>query len=252
MGAYFFYDGRKALSDLGQDNSIAGIRALGFGQLNTNSLVKVDLGSFIPNVIVANLPQLILSFLFVTYNAVYTCQLVGREWDQFGLKRAPLRVSINRPGQRRTFYLGLPYRYAAVLVAISIILHWLMSQSLFLADLQALDAYPEDSSAGSEYKVGYSVIAIFAGLIASSVTIVIGIGFGLRRYSGSIPLVGSCSAAISAACHPGPNEPPDMVDRPLKWGVVDTKIVDGDMTISHCAFTADENARAPREGELCA
>ena len=51
--------------------------------------------------------------------------------------------------------------------------------------------------------------------------LVILMSFGAVRHLRSpIPLVGGCSLAISAACHPNSNEK-DMADKNLKWGVVD-------------------------------
>ena len=54
---------------------------------------------------------------------------------------------------------------------------------------------------------------------------------GLRRYEEGMPLAGSCSAAISAACHPQADEV-DVSLVPLKWGVVDV-----DKGVGHCAFS---------------
>ena len=56
-------------------------------------------------------------------------------------------------------------------------------------------------------------------------------GMGLRRYNGGMPLVGSCSAAPSAACHPLADEL-DVALLPVKWGVV--SISQG---VGHCALS---------------
>jgi hypothetical protein len=74
------------------------------------------------------------------------------------------------------------------------------------------------------------------------------IGFGYMPYKRSITLVGSCSMAISAACHPG-----DHVDglivatQKLQWGVLATS----DDMVSHCTFSAEE-VEAPIIGEMYA
>ena len=60
---------------------------------------------------------------------------------------------------------------------------------------------------------------------------ILGVGSGLRRYKGGIPLAGSCSAAISAACHPLVDEG-DVAQVPVKWGVVSV-----DKGVGHCALS---------------
>ena len=146
-----------------------------------------------------------------------------------------------------------------------------MSQSLFLANLAfsasdgsealvRLDAYgssevfsrynPRKRFANSNtiYRAGHSCIAIICTTALGVITILTGIAFGLRRYEASIPLVGSCSAAITAACHPSSDtEPADMAEQPLKWGVVSTS-EDG---IAHRALPS-RWVTAPAEGQLCA
>lgn len=76
-----------------------------------------------------------------------------------------------------------------------------MSQSLFLA---LIDVYYSDGSYDefdSISTVRLSCIAIIFTIILSSVALFGGIFNGFRGYEVVMPLVGSCSAAISAACH---------------------------------------------------
>jgi len=71
--------------------------------------------------------------------------------------------------------------------------------------------------------------------------------FGLRKYPGKIPLVGSCSAAIAAACHPiGDDLAPDTVEKPLKWGVVGER-----NGVKHLSFSKNE-VDEPVEGVVYA
>lgn len=48
---------------------------------------------FILNDIWANYWQMIISMLYLAYNALLTCQLVGEEWSGYAAERKPLRVS---------------------------------------------------------------------------------------------------------------------------------------------------------------
>jgi hypothetical protein len=87
---------------------------LGFGTVNTNSVVGVAPRGLIATTLFANLPQGILSFLYLTYNGLFSCMLGSLEWSRFGRFRKTLRVTAPEGGQRSTYYLQLPYTYALV------------------------------------------------------------------------------------------------------------------------------------------
>ena len=61
-----------------------------------------------------------------------------------------------------------------------------------------------------------------------------GIVNGFRVYDAGMPLAGSCSAAISAACHPKQQDK-DMSVLPVKWGAEKTT-----GPIGHCSFSSFE------------
>jgi hypothetical protein len=80
------------------------------------------------NVLIANLPQIILSTIYYTYNCLFTCFSLGYEWHSYVNHRRSLRVSTHTCGaQCTTYFLQLPYRFAVPLMASSGILHWLCS-----------------------------------------------------------------------------------------------------------------------------
>lgn len=193
-------------------------------------------------VLLANSPQVLLSCLFLAYNSLFTCMLLADEWNTYARKRKPLRVTSPTGLQRSTYRLQLPYKYGIPLLVISGALHWVVSQSLFLARVAYFEGDQEESNA-SFSTVGYSCIAILTAIILGAIVVLLSILNGFRRYKPGIPLVGSCSAAISAACH-RPKEDSDAADKPVMWGVVSTK--DG---IGHCCFTSFE-VTPPVEGEL--
>ena len=197
----------------------------GFGQLYTDNLASSSWtkgGSselaVLSAVLCANTPQLILSFIYLMYNSLFTGMMMGQEWNRFGstTRRKHLRVTYPQGEQRETYWLQLPYRYALPLMACSAFIHWCTSQALFFAQLK-IDGvrYP---------RVAYSVLATvfsmgFGGLLLLVVSL-----FGFRRYQNDMPVVGSCSAAISAACHPidtlTRSKREDLVLQPLQWGDV--------------------------------
>jgi len=111
-----------------------------------------------------------------------------------------------------------------------------MSQSLFLAlvDVYYLDGSLNQSDSIST--VGYSCIAIFSAIIVGCLAVVAGLLNGFRRYTPGIPLVGSCSSAISSACHRMPEEPSASL-MPLKWGVVNAN---QGKSVMHCSLSSLE------------
>ena len=164
-----------------------------------------SLGSgIIRTTLLANLPQLVLTFLYFNYNNLFTSMLIAKEWNGYGSKRKPLRVTSPQGQQRSTYWLQLPFRYSVPLIIMSTLLHWFMSQSLFVIAVEQLG---QDDNVGSLYSTcGYSPIAILFTIVLAGFCIVLSITFGLRRYDPSTPFVGSCSAAISAACHRPEND----------------------------------------------
>jgi hypothetical protein len=87
-----------------------------------------------------------------------------------------------------------------------------------------------------------SVIAV------ASFLLFIGIGAGFFQYPSGTNLVGSCSIAISAACHPSENtKGSEVAIKRLKWGAVETLPDE----IGHCSFSS-EAVELPKKGRLYA
>lgn len=139
---------------------------MGFGALTPYTylvigLPKRDPGGLILNVLLANLPQLILSVLYILLNSMLSTFMVQREFDQMDTKRKPLRVSEPTGIQRSSYFISLPLRYGVPFYVTSGLMHWLISQSLFLARVTAVlpdDVVDQDNSFST---TGYSPIAIF-------------------------------------------------------------------------------------------
>lgn len=149
---------------------------LGFGALTPYTYLVINLprndpGGLIANVLLANLPQLVLSVLYILYNTMLSTFLVQREFSRMcELKnRKTLRVSEPVGIQRSSFFISLPLRYGIPLYATSGVLHWLVSQSLFLARIRAVSADGSDDDDNSFSTCGYSPIAVFASQLSSSV-----------------------------------------------------------------------------------
>ena len=123
-------------------------------------------------------------------------------------------------------------------------LHWLMSQSLFLALVTVRNDLGSIDELQSFAKVGFSCIAIFCAIIVGAIAILASFIMGFRQYPVGIPLVGSCSAAISAACHRVSQDTEGAL-LPQKWGVV------VDDYVGHCCFSSLP-VTEPVEGRLYA
>ncbi|KAK7715451.1 hypothetical protein SLS57_006838 [Botryosphaeria dothidea] len=222
-----------ARSLAGMPRSPAALWAVGFGELRGNNLLALST-STMGSIFLANAPQALLSYLYVAFNALYTCMLVAREWAAYAAARKPLRVTTPLGVQRSTYWLQLPYRYALPLTVASGLLHWLASQSLFMVSVTILDGAREPSR--EVQTCGYSPVAIILTTAVGSVLVVGGLAMAARRYPARMPLASSCSAAISAACHP-PEGDGSAALLPVKWGVVEDGGRDG---VGHISFSSFE------------
>jgi hypothetical protein len=227
---------------------------LGFGAVEPRALIhKENRDDGWPTnimglVLIANSPQVLLSFVYLLYNGLFTAMLTGYEWTSYAFKKKGLRISGKPCGsQRSTYFLQLPYRFSLPLVTISILLHWLVSQSIFVVAFNVYDhmghrnwdGHKEGEIEDGFLTCGYSPIAMLAVIIVGFFMVVAAVGFGYIPYKTGMPLAGSSSLAISAACHPEENlgTGEDALSRQkLQWGVVSTGL-DG---VGHCAFSSKE------------
>jgi hypothetical protein len=159
--------------------------------------------TLISNSLVANIPHLLFSTLYFLINGVMTTMALSTEWSAFGVSRKGLRISTPVKGsQRRARFLSLPRRYSLPLLGVSGLLHWLISQSIFLVRVLARDAYQRRDTSRDTTTVGWSPPAILTGL-AVGLLLPAGVAcLAVRFFKSGMPVAGSCSLAIAAACHP--------------------------------------------------
>lgn len=236
-------------------SSISALWNQGFGTVTSSQIISSDdLGtnSLIAMVLLSNFPQLLLSGIYIAFNCLMTYMLVGREWNNYSLVRKPLRVTSPKGQQCSTYYLQLPYRYAVPLLIVSGLLHWLVSQSIFLAAVDIYDHYGVLQPKASISTCGYSCISIIFVLIVGSLVPISVFATAWQKYKGLIPLAGCNSAAIAAACHP-PEFEKNTSTLPVKWGDVGGRTYDyasGQKgIIRHCSFSSGA-VSPPVDGEL--
>lgn len=125
-------------------------------------------------------------------------------------------------------------------------LHWFVSQSLFLANV--LTVRRDGDIEATVSTAGYSPIAMICTICLGGCMLIFVFSIGrFWRYSSDIPLVSSCSAAISAACHP-PHDQKNAHLFPVQWGAVPGMKRE---EVEHCSFSADDVDK-PVEGALYA
>ncbi|KAH7408859.1 hypothetical protein BKA64DRAFT_693057 [Cadophora sp. MPI-SDFR-AT-0126] len=238
--------------------------SLGFGELNQNALTFVgnEIGT-IHLALIANSPQLILSIIYMLYMGITSSMFLAADWSNFAFRPQTLLVSSRRGRQRGTWLFGAPIKWGLASITMQTLLHWFVSQSLFMVQLQV---YNKDGSPrGSDYtwelgsilsqvsNCGYSPVAIIFTVVAACVLMLSAVFFMWRRFpAGAPPVVSTCSAAISAACHPT-QRIEGMKYGELRWGAVG-RVEEG---IGHCSLVPAEfwdsgQAHEPVEGVMYA
>lgn len=199
-------------------------------------LVYSSLG---PEVILVNLPQLVISALYLLYNDCLTRLRLSVEWASFYLRARPLRVSDPRGLQRSTRFLQLPLWLTVPLLATMAGLHWAISQSIFYTLVKQVDYGTTDGDAVTfDFTVdgvGYSPLGIIICIaIVAALLVPLWSACFFLKIPGGMPVARSCSAAISAACH-GPEWDVGAPLKLLAWGVVGTGVAEG---TQHAAFSS--------------
>jgi hypothetical protein len=153
----------------------------GVGTISTDLLIGTDgrRRSLMENVLLANTPQLAISFVYVLYNNCLNRMMLGREYSGYARHRKPLRVSRPEGEQRSTYRLQLPYRYSAPLMGTMAVLHWLVARSIFLVEINVFD-YDANPMAEKVSACGYSSMAIVLALFVSGAIILALLAIGAR------------------------------------------------------------------------
>jgi hypothetical protein len=193
---------------------VLSLLSVGIGAIDPKTFITWGMPSegiqgLLGNVFVANSPQPILSSIYYTYNGLFTCFLLGAEWNGFARDRKGLRISGSpRGAQRSSYTLQLPKRWALPLMALSALLHWLCSQSIYLVSIdidqsvQAANGNDISTEVEEFLTCGYSPKAILCTILVGITMLITAILVGRRQFrSAEIPGAGSCSASISACCH---------------------------------------------------
>jgi hypothetical protein len=222
--------------------SFAIILALGWGKVNVRTMIRTAAPDLITNAIVANSPQVVLSWVYFSYNGLLTLLAVARECESYALQRKGLRVSgVPQGKQRSTYFLQLPYRIALPFTMVSAFLHWLVSQSFFLVSVQlygrtAAGWMPIRNNSATRVSLAYSLQPMVVALATGGALLVAILAAGCVPFKTAMPVVGNCSAAIAAACQPLEEDDAEAETSAVQWGVMGT-FKNGN---EHCGFSRGE------------
>lgn len=202
-------------------STLKSLWAEGFGAVHVSSVVRVT-SSTLGVALLSNSPQLFLSMVYVSFNLLITSMMMTAEYNDFAVKRKPLRVSEPKGKQRSSYYLQLPYRYSVPLIICSGVLHWMISQSLFPVSITFFDntgvVLPDQEITAC----GWSPIAVVFTLILGGVMVLVLCVLGCRKLHKGMPVMRSNTLDIGAACHPPvPNEGIPL--GPVSYGAADVK-----------------------------
>ena len=196
------------------------------------------------DVIIVNTPQLLFSTLYFLYNGMFTSMVTAAEWATFASVRKALRVSRPSKGQRSTYWLQLPWKYSIPLMSVSILLHWLVSRSLFIVRINVFGWDEMEQPDRDISACGYSPLAILIVILVVVLSLIVMLVAGWQKLTPGIPVCGSNSLAIAAACHYSESGDPEVARKPLLWGV--TKPAEKGSP-GHCSMS-DEDVEKPIEG----
>ncbi|OLN81170.1 hypothetical protein CCHL11_09539 [Colletotrichum chlorophyti] len=186
--------------------------------------------------LVAALPHLLLTALYLSTNALMTSYFLSHELSQYALpgNALPLRVSTGRPlgSQTTSLYLTLPRPYSWLLLVVFAAAGFVLSQAVPVVSVDVSPATQDAKFPAPVNGIGFSGVGLVAFLALLVVIAGLVLGLGMRRADPSPtfvddspagnPLVlrgGSCSAVISARCH-RPEADVGAPFRNVAWGVV--------------------------------
>jgi hypothetical protein len=96
---------------------------------------------------------------------------------------------------------------------------------------------------------GFSPLAMICVMVVGGCIIAFALTLGSRKFPPEMPIVGSCSMAISAACHSAPGEGIIASTEALQWGVVPGMLsAEG---AGHCCFSRHK-VELPEPGHMYA
>ena len=211
------------------------------------------------HVLFANSFQVLVSFLYLFYNNILTRQVAANKFlgvlDE-GIDRKALRVSSPKNSeQRSSYFLSLTWRYAIPQIIAFMLLHWLVSQSIFIVLTSAWTIAPEPAPLPNENatRLGFSCAGIFLVLIVATALVLGLVVNSVREYRCKVPdffpRMATNGTAIDAVCRPARDDY-DAYLFLVRLGVVaHGPDYLGDRK-GRITFSSDTDIQAPRDAVL--
>jgi hypothetical protein len=208
------------------------------GDKITNREGSTNTSFIISNALIINASQLLVSIVYVTYNSLLTRMLSFNEDSRFAAQRHTVCVSRPAGEQRSPYYLQVPYRYSIPLLISIALLHWLISRGSYLINIRVDDLSSMEIPDRTRYSRGMSPLPLLlAFFLGTKMWIVLFVLKG-KHLGRGMPSIGTCSVAISAACHPPTWESADAT-KGLMYGVVSQELRDHQESV--VAFLSGEH-----------
>ncbi|KAJ5355450.1 uncharacterized protein N7496_012662 [Penicillium cataractarum] len=204
----------------------------------------------LPSMLIANMPQLLMSYVYLGLNNIMSTILAMNEWCGYSAESGKppkgLRVTSPAPGteQRSTYFLSVPYKWGVPTMIAMTISHWLVSEMIIFGQSEFWTKYLRNSAPRQNMEFLYGHVPEMARAVPvnGAICLILVMVCLLMKFPGGIPLAGCCSASIAAACQPldlREGFARDLAQKKLKWGVV-LRPDETDPAIGHATFTADE------------
>jgi hypothetical protein len=191
----------------------------------------------------ANIPQLVLSYLYLVINNLLTIMLGMAEWTAFYASTIAQGLRVTNPvrgtNQGSTYFLTVPFRWGAPSLIFFMLLHWLTSEMVFAAKIESYNPQGQLDLGTSVTAVYYSPLIAFCVISLSAAALLVLSGIAVfKHFPTDAPLAGNHSASIAAACQPGQGEsfPIGLTEMKLRWGVV--RVPHSKAEIGHATFSS--------------
>ncbi|KAE8393580.1 hypothetical protein BDV23DRAFT_170029 [Aspergillus alliaceus] len=212
------YVSYQGVTDYLPDSKISTMWSLGFNTVRPEAMLRyLNTYNTLAMVLLANTPQIVLSTLYYLTNSLLTSMVMAAEYNSYSVRRKHLRVTWPEGDQRSTYFLSLPYSFSIPTIVVSAVLHWLLSMSVSYVAIYQYDMRGAVDESKTISTCVLSPIAMIFTLSLAGLVLVTLMGLAFRRFPTNMPVAGSCSLAISAACHP-PLDDEDAGLKPVMWG----------------------------------
>jgi hypothetical protein len=172
-----------------------------------------------------------VSLVYAVGNMMLTRMLAANEYSQFAQRCRPLRVSRPAREQLSTHWLQLPYRYSVTLIVAMSLLHWLISRSIYLLNIRVYDINGVEDPLRMKYAWGTSSLAMLLTFLLGSALFWTLVGISRKKLGTGMPIVSTCSVAVSAACHPPVGEE-GTATKPLMYGAIPMRMLSDSNSIA--------------------